>query len=191
MSVIKLEKTQRIDIGLRRVVIGLGWDSNKRGIGGEYDLDASAFMIDSRRKTPSSNFFVFYNNKKSPDNAVTLSGDNRSGGNSGGDDESIFIDLEKIDNRVQEIIIVVTIHEADVRRQNFGQIRNAFIRVFDMANESNVICKYELDEDFSVETAVEFGRIYKRNNIWKFEAVGVGYRGGIKTAVNNYVDAAF
>ena len=187
MSVINLQKGHRVSIGLKRVVVGLGWDPNDSDTGQEFDLDASAFMLDARRKLPDAKFVVFYNNPTSPDGAVGTSGDDRTGGKSDGDDESLTVDLEKIDPRVQEIVVTVTIHEADARRQNFGQVRNSFIRIYDADNEGNVLCKYDLDEDFSVETAIEFGRLYRRDGQWKFEAIGAGYRGGLQVLVNKYV----
>jgi tellurium resistance protein TerD len=187
MSVINLQKGQRVGIGLQRVVVGLGWDPNQSDTGQEFDLDASAFMIDSRRKLPDPKFFVFYNNDRSPDGAVGTSGDDRTGGNSDGDDESLTVALDKVDPRVHEIVITVTIHDAEARRQNFGQVRNSFIRIYDADDESNVLCKYDLDEDFSVETAIEFGRLYRRDGAWKFEASGTGYRGGLQALVSKYM----
>jgi tellurium resistance protein TerD len=127
---------------------------------------------------------VFYNNLVSPDGAVEHTGDNLTG-DGDGDDEQIKVDLSKIDPRATEVCIVVTIHEAESRRQNFGQVRNSFVRIFDAATNATLL-KYELEEDFSIETAVEFGRIYKRNNEWKFEAVGVGMKGGLKDYLTKY-----
>lgn len=183
---INLQKGQRIGIGLQKVGVGLGWDPNT-STGFDFDLDASAFMLGSNRKLPQDEFFVFYNNTLSPDQAVESSGDDRTGGNSdGGDDETLNIDLSKVDPRIQEIIFTVTIHEAEKRRQNFGQVHNSYIRIFDaISNEE--IAKYDLDEDFSIETAVEFGRLYKRNGEWKFEALGNGYKGGLQFFVDKYV----
>lgn len=183
---INLQKGQRIGIGLQKVGVGLGWDPNT-STGFDFDLDASAFMLGSNRKLPQDEFFVFYNNTVSPDQAVESSGDDRTGGNSdGGDDETLNIDLSKVDPRIQEIIFTVTIHEAEKRRQNFGQVHNSYIRIFDaISNEE--IAKYDLDEDFSIETAVEFGRLYKRNGEWKFEAMGNGYKGGLQFFVDKYV----
>lgn len=132
----------------------------------------------------SDQHFVFYNNLKSPTGAVEHTGDNLTG-DGDGDDEQILVDLSKIENEVSEICIVVTIHEAISRNQNFGQVRNSFIRVFDTVSGEEIL-KFELDEDFSIETAVEFGRIYKRNGEWKFEAVGMGMRGGLQDYVNKY-----
>lgn len=172
---INLQKGQRINIGLSKITIGLGWDPND-GTGYAFDLDASAFMLDDKRLIPTEGFFVFYGNADSEDTALHHSGDDPTGGNSdGGDDESIKVDLSLVDQRVQEILFVVTIHEAQQRRQTFGQVRNSYIRIVDDANGQE-IAKYELGEDFSIETAVEFGRLYKRNDQWKFEASGIGYR---------------
>ncbi|RZJ52281.1 MAG: TerD family protein, partial [Flavobacterium sp.] len=120
----------------------------------------------------------------SPDEAVEHTGDNLTG-DGDGDDEQINVDLSRIDPRATEICIVVTIHDADVRKQNFGQVRNSFVRIIDSVSGAELV-KYELEEDFSIETAVEFGRIYKRNNEWKFEAVGVGQRGGLEDYLNKY-----
>jgi len=172
---INLQKGQKIAIGLTRITVGLGWDPNE-GTGDSYDLDASAFMLDTSRQIPTDAFFVYYSNLKSPDHALHHTGDDPTGGNSAsGDDESIKIDLSKVDPRVQEILFVVTIHEGAAKRQNFGQVRNSYIRIVDDQNGEE-IAKYELGEDFSIETAIEFGRIYKRDDNWRFEASGVGYK---------------
>lgn len=182
---INLQKGQKIDIGLSQVGVGLGWDPNETDSGQAYDLDAAAFMLGANRKVVSDEFFVFYNNQKSPDSAVASSGDDTTGGSSEGDDETLMVDLAKVDPRVQEILVTVTIHDAVARKQNFGQVRNSFIRIYDAVN-SQEICKYELGEDFSVETAIEFGRLYKREGKWRFEAVGAGYRGGLEALVQKY-----
>jgi tellurium resistance protein TerD len=182
---INLQKGQRIQIGLTKVGVGLGWDPNE-STGYDFDLDASAFMLGENKKLPKDEFFVFYNNLKSPDGAVESFGDDLTGGNSdGGDDETLMVDLTRIDPRIQEILFTVTIHEAEQRRQNFGQVRNSYIRIYN-ANTDEEIAKYDLDEDFSIETAVEFGRLYKRNGEWKFEAIGNGYKGGLQYFVNKY-----
>ena len=183
---INLQKGQRIDIGLSKVGVGLGWDPNQ-STGYDFDLDASAFMLGENGKLPQDEFFVFYNNPLSPDQAVESSGDDMTGGNSdGGDDETLSVDLTKIDARIKEIIFTVTIHKAEERRQNFGQVRNSYIRIYNAVSNEE-IARYDLDEDFSVETAVEFGRLYKRNGEWKFEAVGQGYKGGLQFFVDKYV----
>jgi tellurium resistance protein TerD len=182
---INLQKGQKIDIGLSKMTVGLGWTPHE-GTGYDFDLDVSAIMIDADRFVPADEYFVFYNNVDSPDTAVHHTGDDPSGGNSdGGDDESIKVDLTKIDQRIQEILFVVTIHEAHARRQNFGQVRDSYIRIIDDSNGSEV-CKYELGEDFSIETAVEFGRLYKRSGQWKFEASGVGYKEDLAFFLSKY-----
>ena len=182
---INLQKGQKIDIGLQSMTIGLGWDPNE-GTGYDFDLDASAFMIDNKRLMPAEAFFVFYNNTDSPDGALHHTGDDPTGGNSEeGDDESIEIDLSKVDNRIQEILFVVTIHEAQARKQNYGQVRNSYIRIVDNTTGQEV-AKYELGEDFSIETAVEFGRLYKYNGKWKFEASGIGYKEDLAFFLSKY-----
>ncbi len=180
---INLEKGQRQNISAPKFTVGLGWDTNSSNTGEAFDLDASIFILGSNGKLLSDSHFVFYNNLKSPDGAVEHTGDNLTG-EGDGDDEKIVIDLSKISADVAEITFVVTIHQAEARRQNFGQIRNSFIRIVDTNNTELV--KYELDEDFSIETAVEFGRIYKRNEEWKFEAVGAGLKGGLQDFLNKY-----
>ena len=181
---INLQKGQRENLNAQKFIIGLGWDTNSSSTGVEFDLVASAFILGENRKILSEKHFIFYNNLNSPNDAVIHTGDNRTG-DGDGDDEQIIVDLSKIDNDATEICIVITIHDADIRKQNFGQVRNSFIRIID-ANSNNELLKYELEEDFSIETAVEFGRIYKRNGEWKFEAVGVGMKGGIDDYLNKY-----
>ena len=182
---INLQKGQRIDIGLTKMTIGLGWDPNE-GTGYDFDLDASAIMIDAQRKLVSEEYFVFYNNLTSPDDALTHTGDDPSGKNSDGDDdEAIMIDLAKVNHRVEEILFVVTIEDFERRRQNFGQVRNSYIRIVDQ-NNNQEIAKYELDEDFSIETVIEFGRLYKKNGSWKFEASGIGYRADLGFFLEKY-----
>lgn len=181
---INLVKGQRIDIGLSRVEVGLGWDPNQ-GSGQDFDLDASAFMLSSGQKLPTEQFFVFYGNLSSPDKAVQSSGDDRTGGSSEGDDETLMVDLSLVSAEVEQIVFVVSIYEAAARSQNFGQVRNSFIRIYDSTN-SLEICKYELGEDFSVETCIEFGRLYRREGAWRFEALGVGHRNGLQELVDRY-----
>lgn len=182
---INLQKGQRIEIGLSKVGVGLGWDPNE-GTGFDFDLDASAFMLGANKKLPQDEFFVFYNNQISPDKSVASSGDDTSGRESdGGDDETLTADLSKVDPKIQEIIFTVTIHDYEARRQNFGQVRNSYIRIYN-AQTNEEIAKYDLDEDFSIETAVEFGRLYRHGSEWKFEAMGIGYKGGLQYFVNKY-----
>jgi len=181
---INLQKGQRQNINAPKFTVGLGWDTNQTSTGKDFDLDASIFLLGENKKLVSDSHFIFYNNLESPDKAVIHTGDNLTG-EGDGDDEQIKIDLTKIDSKIQEIIVVVTIHEADERNQNFGQVRNSFIRIVNTDTNEEIL-KYELDEDFSIETAVEFGRIYNRNGEWKFEAVGNGQREGLAKYVSLY-----
>ncbi|SDP88126.1 tellurium resistance protein TerD [Mucilaginibacter sp. OK268] len=181
---INLQKGQRESINAPQFTIGLGWDTNSSSTGSAFDLDASVFILGDNKKIIADEYFVFYNNLKSPDGSVEHTGDNLTGAGDG-DDEQIKVDLSKADSKVSEICIVVTIHEAEARKQNFGQVRNSFIRIFDTATGADIL-KYELEEDFSIETAVEFGRIYKKDNNWKFEAVGVGMKGGLQDYLTKY-----
>jgi tellurium resistance protein TerD len=181
---INLQKGQREAINAPKFTIGLGWDTNSSSTGSAFDLDASIFILGDNKRLVADEFFVFYNNLISPDGAVEHTGDNLTGAGDG-DDEQVKVDLSKADAKVSEICIVVTIHEAEARKQNFGQVRNSFIRIFDPATGADIL-KYELEEDFSIETAVEFGRIYKKDNNWKFEAVGVGMKGGLQDYLNKY-----
>jgi tellurium resistance protein TerD len=181
---INLQKGQREAINAPKFTIGLGWDTNSSSTGSAFDLDASVFILGDNKKIIADEYFVFYNNLKSPDGAVEHTGDNLTG-DGDGDDEQVKVNLSKIDSKVSEICIVVTIHEAENRKQNFGQVRNSFIRIFDTDTNADIL-KYELEEDFSIETAVEFGRIYKKDNNWKFEAVGVGMKGGLQDYLNKY-----
>ena len=182
---INLQKGQKIEIGLSSISVGLGWHP-REGTGMAFDLDASAFMLNAARRIPSEGHFIFFNNADSPDGALHHTGDDPTGGNSAeGDDETIMVDLNKATDDIMEILFVVTIHDAIARKQNFGQVRNSYIRIVD--NDSNTeIAKYELDEDFSVETAIEFGRLYKRDNKWKFEASGIGYKEDLGFFVDRY-----
>ncbi|MDH0674244.1 TerD family protein [Empedobacter falsenii] len=196
---INLQKGQKIDIGLTRMTIGLGWDPNE-GTGYDFDLDASAIMIDSSRQLVSDNHFIFYNNYCSNGHGrenpcpkgctgkygLIHTGDDPDGKSSDGDDdEAIIVDLSKVDSRVEEILFVVTIEDFVNRKQNFGQVRNSYIRIVDNASGEE-IAKYELDEDFSIETGVEFGRLYKRNGAWKFEASGIGYKADLGFFLEKY-----
>lgn len=186
---INLKKGQKIEIGLSKITVGLGWDPNE-GTGNDFDLDASAIMINSNRKLLAENYFVFYNNLNSPDGALTHTGDDPDGKSSDGDDdEAINIDLNKVNQDVQEILFVVTIEDFASRKQNFGQVRNSYIRIVDDLNEEE-IAKYELDEDFSIETGVEFGRLYKKNGSWKFEASGIGYNADLAFFLEKYYDGS-
>lgn len=181
---INLQKGQREVIDAPKFTIGLGWDTNASDTGADFDLDASVFLLGENKKIVSDQHFIFYNNLRSPDGSVEHTGDNLTG-DGDGDDEQVNVDLSKIDSRVTEICVVVTIHDAEVRKQNFGQVRNSFVRIVDSSSKEEIV-KYELEEDFSIETAVEFGRMYKKDGKWKFEAVGIGMRGGLEDFLNKY-----
>ncbi|BBB91461.1 MAG TPA: TerD family protein [Methylomusa anaerophila] len=188
---INLSKGERINLskeapGLKKVGVGLGWDTNTTDTGVDFDLDASVFLVGANGKIPSEKYFVFYNNLTSPDGAVKHTGDNRTG-QGDGDDETILVDIPKLDGNIQDLIFVVTIHEATARKQNFGQVRNAFIRLYNEENGKEV-AKYELNEDFSRETALEFGRLYKKDGEWRFQAVGQGYNTGLQGFVDKYYE---
>jgi len=180
---ISLEKGGRIDLGkeapgLNKIGIGLGWDENESDTGADFDLDASLFLLGENNKVTSDNDFIFYNNLKSEDGSVVHEGDNLTG-DAEGDDEVIRVDLSKIDDKYTSLAITVTIHEAEARKQNFGQVSNAFIRVVN-DTDGKELAKFELDEDYSAETAVLFGTLYKKNNEWRFKAEGTGFNEGLK-----------
>lgn len=191
-NVVNLSKGQRVSLSkmapsLTEVMVGLGWDVNKYSGGFDFDLDASAFMVDANGRTDASNF-IFYNNLKDPTGAVQHMGDNRTG-EGDGDDEQIKIDLTKIPANIQKVAITVTIDQADVRKQNFGMVENAYIRLID--NKTNqTILNFDLGENFSVETAVVIAELYRNNGEWKFNAIGAGFSGGLAALCRNYgIDA--
>ena len=184
-QVINLTKGTNTEIGFTNLTVGLGWEPNE-GTGAKFDLDISAIMIDKDRKLPNGDYFVFYNNLTSPDGAVTHTGDDPDGRfSNGNDDESIIIDLKKLNPVIEEILFVVTINDAVANKQNFGQVRDSYIRVVDNQTNKEVL-KYELGEDFSIETGIEFGRLYKKNNAWKFGASGIGYREDLSFFLSKY-----
>ncbi|GJD22043.1 stress protein [Rivularia sp. IAM M-261] len=186
---IELTKGSRFNLSkeapdLKKVAIGLGWQVSKNGQ--SYDVDASVFMLSASGKVPNDNYFVFYNNLQSFDGALKHTGDNRTGeGN--GDDETIYVDLAKVNPVIQEIVFVVTIHEAQETEQNFSQIKNPYIKIYNYENKRS-IARYNLKEAFSQETAVEFGRLYKKEDEWRFQAVGEGYNTGLKTFVDKFIN---
>ncbi len=169
--------------GLTRVTVGLGWDTRATD-GQDFDLDASAFLLNASGRVRSDADFIFYNQLKSADGSVEHTGDNRTGAGEG-DDEQIRIDLGKVPADVQTVAITVTIHDAEARRQSFGQVRNAFVRILNEDTGREVV-RYDLGEDFSTETAVIFAEVYRHNGEWKFRAVGQGYAGGLQALVRNY-----
>ena len=186
---ISLQKGQKVSLtkgnpGLTKVVVGLGWDVNNFDTGGDFDLDAAAFLLGENGKVTSSGDFVFYGNLQHPSGAVEHLGDNLTGAGDG-DDEQIKVDLSLVPENIQRVAFTVTIYDADVRRQNFGQVNNAFIRIVDESNGQEIL-RYDLGEDFSIETAAIFGELYKHNGEWKFNAIGSGYQGGLAALCANY-----
>ncbi|WP_066061265.1 TerD family protein [Neobacillus soli] len=186
---INLAKGQRIDLtktnpGLTKVIIGLGWDTNHYHGGHDFDLDASAFLTDANGKVLQDLDFIFYNNLIHQSGAVEHTGDNRTG-EGDGDDEQIKIDFSKVPSQIHRIAISVTIHDAEARNQNFGQVSNSFVRVID-EDSNNEVLRFDLGEDFSVETAVVICELYRNNGDWKFNAIGSGFSGGLAALCRNY-----
>ena len=186
---ISLKKGQKVSLskdnpGLSRVVVGLGWDVNAFDTGGDFDLDTAAFLLGESGKVTRAEDFVFYGNLRHPSGAVEHLGDNLTG-RGDGDDEQIKIDLDRVPENITRIAFTVTIYEADERRQNFGQVANAFIRIVDEAKGEEIL-RYDLGEDFSIETAAVFGELYRHNGEWKFNAIGSGYQGGLAALCANY-----
>jgi tellurium resistance protein TerD len=171
------------DPNLKRLVVGLGWDTRSTD-GQDFDLDASAFLVAPTGKVRSDADFIFYNQLKSIEGSVEHTGDNRTGAGDG-DDEQVKINLDLIPADVDKVAVTVTIHDAETRRQNFGQVRNAFIRVVNEDSGAEVV-RFDLGEDFSTETAVIFAEVYRSGAEWKFRAVGQGYAGGLKALCNSY-----
>jgi tellurium resistance protein TerD len=188
-----LSKGQKVSLtkgnpGLKKVVVGLGWDVNAFDTGGDFDLDASAFLLTDTGKVSVQEDFVFYGNLKHPSGAVEHLGDNLTGAGDG-DDEQIKINLELIPANISKIAFTATIYDAATRNQNFGQVSNAFIRIFNEETGEEML-RYDLGEDFSIETAVVFGEMYKNNGEWKFNAIGSGYQGGLAALCGSYgIDA--
>lgn len=177
---LSLSKT---DPSLSKLLVGLGWDPRATD-GAEFDLDASAFLLGANGKVRNDNDFIFYNQLKSADGSVEHTGDNRTG-EGDGDDEQLKIDLSLIPADVEKIVFTVTIHDADDRKQNFGQVGGAFIRILNEVTGAEVV-RYDLAEDASTETAMIFAELYRNNGEWKFRAVGAGYAGGLKSLANEY-----
>ena len=186
---ISLKKGQKVSLtkdnpGLKNVVVGLGWDTNKYDTGGAFDLDTSAFLTDANNKVSSEGDFVFYGNLEHTSKSVKHLGDNLTG-DGDGDDEQIKIDLSAIPASVEKIAFTATIHEAETRSQNFGQVSNAYIRIYNESNGEELL-RYDLGEDFSIETAIIFGELYKNGEEWKFTAVGNGFQGGLGALCANF-----
>lgn len=190
---INLTKGQKVDLtkgkpSLKKIMVGLGWDVNDFDSGADFDLDASAFILGANGKCRTERNFVFYGNLEHPSGAVKHMGDNLTGEGEG-DDEQILVDLNKVSADTEKIAFTVTIYDADKRRQNFGQVSNAFIRIVDESNDEELI-RYDLGEDFSIETAVVVGELYKHNGEWKFNAIGSGFQGGLAALCGHYgIDA--
>jgi tellurium resistance protein TerD len=186
---ISLFKGQKVDLtkgnpGLSKIIVGLGWDVNKYDGGAQFDLDTAAFMLGSNGKVQGDSDFVFYNNLKHSSGSVQHMGDNLTGVGEG-DDEQIRVELSKVPANVDKIAFTATIHEAEERKQNFGQVSNAYIRIIDEAKNQELI-RYDLGEDFSVETAVVVGELYRQGSEWKFNAIGSGFKGGLKALCQNF-----
>ena len=171
------------DAGLTSVLVGLGWDV-RATTGADFDLDASALACGQNGKVLSDNHFVFFNNLTSPDGAIQHTGDNLTGEGEG-DDEAIIVDLASLPREVDRVVIPVTIYDADSRRQSFGQVENAFIRIVNQVNDTE-LARYDLTEDASTETAMIFGELYRRGAEWKFRAVGQGYASGLRGIALDY-----
>ena len=188
---VNLSKGQKVslDKGIVKALIGLGWDTNRYDGGFDFDLDAAAFLLGENGKVSSDDDFIFYNNLTSRGEAVTHTGDNLTG-EGDGDDEVILIDFSKMPANVAKIALTVTIHDAINRKQNFGQVSNAYVRVAKMASDSDMtgeeVLRFDLVEEFSVETAIVVCEIYRYGNDWKFGAVAAGYQGGLEALCRSF-----
>ena len=188
---VSLTKGQRVSLekispGLSEVFVGLGWDVKATDTGSDFDLDSSLFLLGANEKLISDNHFIFYNNLTSPDpdKSVQHMGDNLTGAGEG-DDEIIKINLKKVPNDVQKILVTVTIHEAQQRHQNFGQVQNAFVRLVNAQTQQEAV-RYDLVEDYSIETALIMAELYRKDGEWRLNAVGSGYQGGLQALLDRY-----
>lgn len=186
---VNLTKGQKVSLtknnpGLKKLVVGLGWDVNSFDTGGDFDLDAAAFLLTDNGKVSRQEDFVFFGNLKDPSGSVEHLGDNLTGAGDG-DDEQIKISLATVPANISRVVFTVTIYDAETRRQNFGQVNNAFIRIYNEESGEEML-RYDLGEDFSIETAAVFGELYKNNGEWKFNAIGSGYQGGLAALCANY-----
>lgn len=188
---INLQKGQRIslDKSMKLALVGLGWDTNRYDGGYDFDLDASAFLLGENGKLIHDEDFIFYNNLVSRNEAVVHTGDNLTGEGEG-DDEQILIDFTKMPPEIKKIAICVTIHEAEARRQNFGQVSNAYIRIAKLADANDTVgepvLRFDLEEEFSIETALVVAEIYNKNGEWRFNAVAAGYQGGLAAICRSF-----
>ena len=186
---VSLQKGQKVSLtkgnpGLSKVVVGLGWDVNRFDTGGDFDLDAAAFLLTDNGRVSAQGDFIFFGNLSHSSGSVKHMGDNLTGAGEG-DDEQIIVDLSLVPENITKIAFTVTIYEAESRRQNFGQVNNAFIRIYNEVNGEELL-RYDLGEDFSIETAAIFGELYKNGNEWKFNAIGSGYQGGLAALCANF-----
>jgi tellurium resistance protein TerD len=186
---ISLQKGQKVDLtktnpGLSKILVGLGWDTNKYDGGFDFDLDSSVFLLDENGKAPTDKDFIFYGNLSHASGAVVHLGDNLTGAGDG-DDEQIKVDLSLVPANISRIAFTVTIYDSEARKQNFGQISNAFIRIVDEAKGTELM-RFDLGEDFSIETAVVVAELYRSNGEWKFNAIGSGFSGGLAALCSNY-----
>ena len=186
---INLQKGQKIDLtkdnsNLNKVMFGLGWDVNRYDGNDQFDLDVSAFLTDDSGHCPSETDMIFYNNTRHPSGAVMHSGDNRTGEGEG-DDETILVELSKIPANITKISFVVTIDQAEQRMQNFGMVESSYIRAVDQDTNEELF-RYDLEEDYSLETGIVAGELYKHNGNWKFNAVGSGFKGGLAAILSNF-----
>ncbi len=190
---INLTKGQKVNLskdnpGLKNILVGLGWDVNAFDSGADFDLDASAFLAGANGKCPTDTDFIFYGNLEHQSGAVKHMGDNLTG-EGDGDDEQIEVDLSMVPGNIEKIAFTVTIYDAEKRRQNFGQVSNAYIHIMDTATNTELL-RFDLGEDFSIETAVVVGELYKHNGEWKFNAIGSGFQGGLAALCAHYgIDA--
>lgn len=186
---ITLKKGQKVDLtkgnsGLKKVIIGLGWDTNRYDGRHNFDLDSAAFCCADDGKAKNELDFIFYNNLQHPTGSIKHLGDNLTGVGDG-DDEQLIVDLSIVPEEISKIYFTVTIHEAEERNQNFGQVSNAFVRVVNEQNGEELI-KYDLGEDFSIETAIVVAELYRHNGQWKFNAIGNGFQGGLGALCTNF-----
>ncbi|KOO43505.1 TerD family protein [Priestia koreensis] len=186
---INLSKGQKVDLtktnpGLTSVVVGLGWDVNKYDGGNDFDLDSSVFLLNENGQAASEADFVFYNNTTGANGAVVHTGDNRTGAGSG-DDEQVTVNLKNVPVNIKKIAFTITIHEGEERNQNFGQVSNSYVRILNESTGEELI-RYDLGEDFSIETAIVVGELYRHNEEWKFSAIGSGYQGGLGALVKDF-----
>ncbi|MBZ9686999.1 TerD family protein [Clostridium estertheticum] len=186
---VSLKKGQKVDLtktnpGLKKVLIGLGWDTNKYDGGSDFDLDSAAFLLGENGKVSGDGDFIFYNNLNHASNSVNHLGDNLTG-NGDGDDEQLKVDLSVVPQNVTKIDFTVTINDAETRKQNFGQVSNAFIRICNEETGAELI-RYDLGEDYSIETAVIVAELYRNGAEWKFNAIGSGFEGGLGALCSNF-----